>query len=315
MMYSRRALIGSGMTLFIAGCSSLAPPLGGEHDVSCDYRATARPFDPASEIPPEYSSAQQSLAARAIRQGTATARYGPEPLKKDSYVSHNGAYFNVYRIETSSQELPALRMTVRWTDGQQVPSGSDTYVFEDLPLIDQRALRSVVYGGLYRGYTHPEQKLVHHASPVPYPPGTANSKLSDAKSAWIRWDGRNYAIRVHGETTLEREIYEYAAEEVASDAEAFRKLIAERYLFRLDDVTAKEHEIIRQAIKDEYSKTMHSCYSPFLGLWNRMVGQPMPESDLFYIEYEGKRYGLNLYWACSGSTCDKELEDASSAEN
>lgn len=303
-MYSRRTVLGSGLALLTAGCSSF-DLTGGESDESCDYRATARPFDPATEIPPDYSPAQRTVAERAIHEGKTIASYGPEPLKEDSYVVTDGAYFEVYLVDTRQEELPALQMTVRWEAGQQVPTGSTVSVLEDLPAVDQRALRSVVYGGLYRAHIHPETELTHYQSPVPYPPGTARSKLSTTESSWIQLDGRYYAVHVHGETTIERPIYEYAAREVAPDADSFRKLVTERFLVRLDDLTSDEQKIIEKAINGEYSKTTQSCFSPFWRLWKRMPEQTLPESGgLFYIEYEGQRYGLDLYWACQGLRCN-----------
>ena len=105
----------SGLAVLTAGCTSFDFTNAGEEDgCTPDYYACAKQFDPATELPPEYGSRQQTLARRVIQQGRATATYGPQPLKRDSFVVDDGAYYRVELVESRSVGSPALILTVEW---------------------------------------------------------------------------------------------------------------------------------------------------------------------------------------------------------
>jgi predicted heme/steroid binding protein len=239
---------------------------------------------------------------RAVRQGSATAFYGPRPLKTDSYVVVDGAFYDVFQSGSYTVELPALETSVEWESGRRAPESASHRSFADLPRVDRRALRSVVYGGIYRTHVHPETRLVHSESPVPYPDGVADSELPTDDPLWVRWDDRDYRVTVHRVTTVRRCVYEYAASKVAPNAEAFRRRIADRYLVRLDDLTPEQRTILDEAIGEGYHRETRSCFSTFHRLEDRLPERTLPESDTpYYVEYEGTRYGLSVSWVCQGT--------------
>ncbi|MUV59173.1 hypothetical protein, partial [Halogeometricum sp. CBA1124] len=178
-------------------------------------------FDPATELPPDYSRFQRALAHRSIRRGWATAIYGPRPLKEDSYVVLDGAYYRVVLEESHVEEFPALVLTVEWTAGQTAPANATVLRFGELPPADRMGLRTAVYGGVYRAQVHPVQRLVHSETPVPFPDGTDESVLASCDSCWIRWDDRVYRLASHRETTVNQSVYRYGSTRAAPNAAAF----------------------------------------------------------------------------------------------
>ena len=294
-MYSRRAFVASNLALLGTGCSS--PPiggLGGEEDL-CEYEAVAEPFDPATDMPPPYNRFQQSLAHRASRQGRTTAYYGPRPLKRASYVEFDESYYYVELTNSYTTGLPALVLSVLWKPGQTPPPNSPVLPFSNLHESDQLALRSAVYGGIYRPQVHPETTLDYSASPVPYPAGIKGSTFVNGDELWVRWEGRAYEVTVHRKSTMEKLVHEYTAERVAGNAASFRALIADRYIIRLDTLTPGEQDILETAVTGSYHETTRSPSRAWHRLLARLEETDFPERhSMWYIEYNGKWYTLLL---------------------
>lgn len=300
-MHSRRAIIAFWITLLSAGCTSVDFPDRRNDNTWCKQEAIAGPFDPAEEVPPKYSSTQRVLAQQAIQQDAATAYYGPRPLKNDSYVVMDGAYYKVVLRDSYTEDLPALVLTVEWEPSQKAPANAAVTSFTDLPESDRLALQSAVYGGVYRSQTHPETVLVHSESPVLYPDGTQESLLASREPGWVTWDDRIYHITVHREETVQTSVYEYTASLTAANAKRFRELIASQYLVHLDGLTPEERTILEEAIDDRYYERTESQLPPFERLWDRLGQNTVPESGgRYFVEYEGERYGLELSRACQG---------------
>lgn len=300
-MHSRRALIASGFALLGAGCT--AAPAGGpkaDGDV-CRYEAVAEPFDPATDVPPAYNRFQQGLAHRASRHGRTTAYYGPRPLKRASYVKIDGAYYYVELADSDTVDLPALVLSVLWNPGRSPPPNSPVVSFPNLSESDKSALRSAVYGGLYRPQVHPETTLEFSASPVPYPGGTDNSTFADKGELWVRWEGRAYEVTVHRTDTMEKLVHEYTAERVAGSVESFRALIADRYIVRLDDLSPDVQAILDAAVTGGYHETTRSPSQAWHRLLDRLRETAFPEAHYtWYVEYDGAWYTLFLssYESC-----------------
>lgn len=294
-MYSRRAFVASGLALVGAGCSSL--PLGGSSSDQdrCEYEAVADPFDPVTDMPPGYNRFQQRLAHQASRHRQTTAYYGPRPLKQASYVAFDKAYYYVEHTTSFTADLPALVLSVQWTPDQTPPPNTTIVSFSNLPESDQLALRSVVYGGLYKPQVHPETILDVSASPVPYPGGIDGSTLAGKRELWIRWKGRAYEVTVHRTATMEKLVHEYTAERVAGSAEAFRALIANRYIIRLDSLTADEQAILDAAVAGGYHKITESPSQAWHRLLDRVHDTAFPEAHYtWYVEYNRTWYTLTL---------------------
>ena len=294
-MYSRRTFVVSGLALVGAGCSSLPTGESSSDQDSCEYEAAADPFDPVTDMPPRYNRFQQRLAHQASRDGQTTAYYGPRPLKQASYVPFDGAYYYVEHTASFTAALPALVLSVQWSPDRTPPPNATVVSFSTLPESDQRAVRPAVYGGLYKPQVHPETTLDVSASPVPYPDGTEPSRLADERRLWIRWSGRAYEVTVHRTTTMEKPVHEYTAERVAGSAEAFRALVADRYLIRLDSVTAGERAILDAAVDGRYHETIESSSNAWTRLLDRLHDTTLPEAHYtWYVEYDGTWYTLAL---------------------
>ena len=154
----------------------------------------------------------------------------------------------------------------------------------------------MVYGGIYREAVHPTTTLDHVESPVVYPEGTESSELASADAHWVRWNNRAYDITVHRKTTVKTLVHEYEATQVATDAAAFRGLIAEQYLVKLDDITSEERAMLDTAVDGGYDVQEPS--PGFERLVRRLPEDRVPESGgRWYVEYDGDRYGLRLEWA------------------
>ncbi|WP_277555890.1 hypothetical protein [Halobaculum limi] len=142
---------------------------------------------------------------------------------------------------------------------------------------------------------HPETTLDVSASPVPYPDGTGPSTLADERKLWIRWGGRAYEATVHRKTTMEKRVHGYTANRVAGSAEAFRALIADRYLIRLDSITADEQAILDAAVAGGYHETTESPSKAWNRLLDRLDDTTFPEAHYtWYVEYNGTWYTLAL---------------------
>lgn len=297
VMYLRRGWFIVTVLLVIgAGCSSV--PVGdfGPNQDRCEYEAIAEPFDPAKDLSPELNRFQRELVNQAVRQGEATAFYGPMPLKNDAYVAHDGAYYRIQHTKNSTTQLPALVMTVRWEPGH-TPSKNDAVVnFTTLPAMDRLALRSAVYGGIYREQVHPESVLEHSKSPVPYPGGIVESDLATRDHLWVSWAGKVYAVTIHGNSTMEKMTHQYNSERVAADAESFRQLIANRYIVRLDNLTAGEREILDAATTGRYQEETQSPSRAWNRLLARLRETDFPESHyVWFVEYGEEWYKLRLH--------------------
>lgn len=294
-MYTRRAFVAAGLALLGAGCSS--SPIGGsraEEDL-CKYEAVAEPFDPAIDMPPAYNRFQQTLAHQASRQGYTTAYYRPRPLKRASYVEFDGSYYFVELTNSYTAELSALILSVRWKPGYTPSPNSPVVSYSNLPESDQLALRSAVYGGLYKSQVHPETTLEFSASPVPYPAGTNESMFAGRGELWVHWQGRAYEVTVHRTATMEKLVHEYTAERVAGSAESFRALIADRYIVRLSDLSPEEQGILDAAVTGGYHETTQSPSRAWHRLLDRLQETDFPEAHpTWYVEYNGRWYTLLL---------------------
>lgn len=251
-MFTRREILASGLAFSCAGCLSVDPDDLLASEDFCEYQARGEPFDPAVDLPPNFTRFQRAFAHRTVRQEQATAFYGPQPLERVSYVEFDDSYYRIEMADTYPVELSALVLSVDWDSGNDPPEDGDIVPFNDLPTTDQLALRSAVYGGLYRKQVHPETTLVHSESPVPYPNGTSESRLTKWDESWVRWHGRLYKLVVHRESTMDKVVHEYEAEQVAEGAASFRAMIADRYIVRLEGLTPGERDILDVAISGGY---------------------------------------------------------------
>lgn len=301
-MYTRRAFLATGSLAFTGGCASNVLDDGPSGNEFCRYEVRVEPFDPASELPPDYNRFQRALAYEAIRRGRSTAFYGPRPLKEDSYVVLDDAYHRVVLEESHVEAVPAIAMTVEWNAGQTSSANATVFEFGELPRADRMGLRSAVYGGIYREQVHPDRRLVHSRTPILYPEGIEESDLPSCDSCWIRWDGREYQLTSHRETSVNKSVYTYGASQVAPNATAFRQLIAEEYLVNVDGYPPEERAIVEEAIEGGYERRTDSRIPAVEQLRDRLGNQtePIPESGGLYVEYEEARYRLTFGGACQG---------------
>lgn len=301
--HTRRTFLASASIALASGCVSNVSDNGQSDNEFCRYEVRAVSFDPATELPPDYNRFQRALARRAIRRGRSTAVYGPRPLKEESYVVLDGAYHRVVLRDSRVQAVPAIVMTIEWDAERTAPANATVRQFSELPRADQKGLRSAVYGGLYREQVHPDQRLVHSGTPVLYPGGTEESALASCDSCWVRWNDRVYRLSSHGGTTVNESVYTFGASQVAPNATAFRRMIADEYLVNIDGYPPEELAIVDKAIAGGYEKRADSRIPAVERLMDRLGNQTtsVPESGGgLYVEYEGTRYRLIFSGACQG---------------
>ncbi|UPV77225.1 hypothetical protein M0R89_22920 (plasmid) [Halorussus limi] len=210
-------------------------------------------------------------------------------------MEFDNSYYYVELANSYTAELPALVLSVTWNP-RQTPSPNATVLsFPDLPESDQLALRSTVYGGLYKPQVYPETILDFSASPVPYRDGTAESTFVDEGELWVRWEGRAYEVTAHRTTTMEKLVHEYTAERVAESAESFRELIADRHIIRIEPPTPEEQAILDAAVTDGYHETTQSPSRAWHRLLERLRETAFPEAHYtWYVDYDGEWYTLSL---------------------
>lgn len=292
---TRRAVLGASVAAVSSGCSGDPPriDLGGG---DCSYWATAEPFDPVRDVPPDYNEYQLSFAHRVIEDGDVRDVYSPKPLKDDSFVSMGESYYRIRRVETSAILVPALVMSVYWRPGQTPQnSGFPVVEFSSLPRIDQAAFRSVVYGGRYKDQVHPETELVHSQSPVNYPGGFEKSELATRDQFWVAWDDRYYTVTIHGTTQRIERVHEYDASLVATGPGQFRTMIKDRYVATLTDAPPEVKEILDSAIDEGYERHTDEPLAAWEKLLHRLPDVDFPKEHYnWYVEYEGRLYLLTL---------------------
>ena len=281
-----------------AGCVS--NPLGNSefNQNGCEYEATAEQLDPAEDIPAELTRFQRTLVNRTVRQGQATAYYGPRPLKNISYISYDGAYYRIQHTKNSTAQLPALVATIEWNSNKTASEHGDVLSFSSLPKEDRLALRSAVYGGIYREQIQPETVFEYSKSPILYPNGTGGSDLASRDHIWVSWAGQVYEITVHGKSTMGKTVHRYHSTRVATDAGSFRRLVADRYIVHLDNLTSGEREILDAATTGGYHEQTKSPSQTWNRLSDRLRKADFPKRGV-YIEYEGELYRLRLSSVCT----------------
>lgn len=297
---SRRALLGSvaaGSTL-LAGCAAV-PFFGG--GCASSYTLSVRPLtdaqlaDFATDDPyDQYEETATRLVETAASEGEATySTYHSAPLRAGVYVEHDGAYYRVERDRTATRDRTAHEVGIEYDSETTPPDDATVYSLDELPEADREAFLSAYpeklkRGGDPRGFSIGGYEYV-------YPDG-ANSRLLDAGTVWIRYDGRPLEVTVGGTTTVEEVTYRYTLAEVADDRARFVAFVRDRFVVVLDDLSPAERDVFEQAI-DEDVDECEPLSEGLSGLKDRLEAVPEERrlDDMGWpASYEGDTYDVSL---------------------
>lgn len=313
-MPSRRQVLALSGALLSAGCLTSDPaastgdpsetPIGSRTgrgtETPCPAGMTVRleSFAPAEALPVEVGAAARSLVSKAVQQDAVEiSTYGTAPIESGVFVTDDGSFYRLEYATLGSTEVHAELLNLEWERGQTAPSGAEVLEYANLPASDRRALRLAVYGPEYDSTPgHPQQRLVVEKFPAPYPDGAEASSLVGRGETWIRWNDRTYRVSVGGDTTTTRYSYRYRATEIASDAAAFREYVASNYLVELTDLSADQRALVESAI-DGGQQDCKPISDALASLRSRLEGEPTlpePYGESWYVEYDGRRYRLEL---------------------
>lgn len=285
-MSKRRHVLGIAATTLLGGCAGVSPTLLCERG---SY-VLADPFDaskfayPASDAP--------TLVAEGVESGTATYRgFDRPPFDDGAYVASDGAFYRVAVADEARSVVAARRGVVRWEDGQTAPEGESAVAFESLPAVDRRALSRWLEGERRRKQAAEGFRI---SGAVPYPNGTAGSKLVDAGTVWVDWNGRVYEVTVSDEPAeATGRVVTYRFERVAGSVDAFETVLADRYLVRLTDLSAAAEEVLAEAIEGQYRGCGDDAGVE--SLRSRLSSAtPLPRFGDYLVAYDGARYELTV---------------------
>lgn len=298
-MPSRRSVLSAAGVALSSGCLGTwgGSPLG-DGCVS-GFSVHGRPFDPAGELPLILSAGQRSLVERLVDDHPAeiSTYFGDPPIRGGVFVEHRGTFYEVSAEEIGRTEVPARLLELSWNAGQTAPGDARTVHFEELPRPDRRVVRLVVEGPEYGGQEgHPSEGMTVSEFPAPYPDGVADSTLVGAGETYVRWNDRTYLVEVGGEATTSRYTYRYDIAAVADGPDAFRSVVADRFLVALADPSEPVADILAAATGDGYQE----CEPASEGL--RQLRQqlpaekelPHPRDGAWYVAFEGDRYELGI---------------------
>lgn len=289
---SRRRVLGLGAALLSAGCSSRLP-IGSDDDCASGFHISGEPFDPATDLVADLDEEGRRIVNEAVENGSAErTTYGRESLRDGIFVERDGSFYRTNVSTADVESVAAFRLTIEWESDREPPEDATVVAFEELPAADREALELAIYGSDERE-RHPSESLTMNDVPAPYPDGGGSSELVDGGVTWVRWDDRAYRVEVDGSDTTERHTFRYEVERVAAGAEEFRAVAASRYRIELDDLSADERGIVREALDDRYRECSPAS-DPLQGIQNRLPEDrrlPHP-GDGWYVEFDGGEYQL-----------------------
>lgn len=290
MSLQRRSLLALGGALLTGGCL-------GFGDCSNGVYVDAEPFAPVDALDDALRDHERAVAADAVENdGTRLTSYQGEPFREPTLVAHGGAFYRLTRETVETVEVPAFDFAAEWENGQTPPDGVELVPVGDLPENDRRAFLLAM--PTRKGEQFPSQGFSVGKFPAPYPEGGEGSRLVGS-TTWVEWEDRVIRVEVAGEQTgtTERVTYEYTAERVADDAEAFRAYLDERYLVDLSDAPASQLELLRSAAGEESYEECLPASDALAGLRDRLENEaPLPEpySEDWYVAFDGDRYRLEI---------------------
>lgn len=323
MSLTRRRALALGATLLSSGCLGTDPPAGAKSDRPTDVttETTSPPstaaedrsgtddrcqagvqvrtsvFEPADDLPLTPGETERTIVAEAAENGHADYRtYGERPLETGVFVTREDAFYRTHATVTATERVPAFPMDVEWERGQAAPTDATVVPFDDLPSVDREALRVAVLEPDHREEL-PQEGLTVREFPAPYPGGGDDSRVI-GRETWVRWRDRTFRVTVaaEAETTQERRTIRYTVERVATTADAFRRVVTDQYLVRLDDLPEAERAIVEDALVRGYEECKPQS-TALTALRERLSGierLPTPHDDSWYAALGGRRFRLEI---------------------
>lgn len=317
-MRTRRAVLAAagGALAGTAGCLSLSGGPGDEENPprddtrsptddpgeNCtsgfDVRLTA--FDPAADLPVGLHDAERDLFERVREDGPVTVDTYDDtsPLPDAAFVEDGEAFYRVDAAESAAEDVPARELDLEWAADQDGPGDETVLAYDALPESDRTALEQGVFGSPYgpeRGL--PEEGITLTDVPVPYPDGAGDSRLAGAGWTWVRWDDREYHVRVGGAASVTRYSYEVSAPLVAEGAAAFREHVAGAFLVDLSDVADPERSVLEAAASEDGHEECAPPSDGLVALQERLQDAPTlphPANEEHYVAFDGERRALSV---------------------
>lgn len=278
----RRHVIGVAGTALLGGCSGFSPAL------LCERGSVvfANPFEPSKQA---YSAAEApDVVATGVESGTATYRgFDRTPFEDGAYVSFDGAFYEVAVTDEARSAFDARIGEIRWEDGQTPPEGESAVRYEALPAVDRRALSR----WFDQNRTRPADGGRIHGA-VPYPNGTAGSRLVGAGTVWVEWNGRVYDVAVSADPArVYRHTETYRFDRVAASLDAFETHLADRHLVPLTELSPAGDEVVTEAVAGQYRGCGDDDGIESL---RSHLSSPsrLPRFGTYLVSYEGTRYEL-----------------------
>ncbi|QOS11943.1 uncharacterized protein HfgLR_09010 [Haloferax gibbonsii] len=296
---SRRSLLGG----LAAGSALLSGCLGGLPGNSCpssySLEATALSdpelVDTVTQDFHEHADTVSRLVATAASEGEATySTYRHLPLDSGDYVEHDGAYYRVERERIETRERTAREVGIEYDRNESPTTGATVFDFDELPKADREAFLAAYPSENFENGDGPRGFSVGGYAYV-YPDGS-ESRLVDAGTVWIRYDGRPFEVTVGETRTVTEETNRYTLEQVGEDRAAFVAFVHGELVVPLDDLSDAERAVFERAIDGEVDEC-EPLSDDFAALKdrldeiseNRATGYGAP-----LVEYEGTTYEVDL---------------------
>ncbi|POG56350.1 hypothetical protein [Haloferax marisrubri] len=298
---SRRSLLGG----LVAGSTLLSGCLGGLPGNSCtssySLEATALSdpelVDTVIQDFHEHAETVSRLVATAASEGEATySTYDHFPLDSGDYVEHDGAYYRVERERIETRERTAREVEIEYDRNESPPTGATVFDFDELPKADREAFLAAYPSKDFENGDGPQGFATGYA--YVYPDG-ADSRLIDAGTVWVRYDGRPFEVAVGETRTVEEQTDRYTLEQVGEDRAAFVAFVHEELVVPLDDLSDGERAVFERAIDGEIDEC-EPLSDDFAALKDRLDETP---------GWSGGRYGARLV-AYEGTTYEVTLMNA-----
>lgn len=288
-MRNRRALAAAALLLMLglAGCVDAAGSIRMQpvNDTALADRAS-HPVSDGEFYP---AIRQQTVARRAIENGSVTIADVRVPARTDLPYRLEGRYYNLSSERVGTR--PGMETAIGIDYNATNPNGT-RLAFSDLSGADRRTLGPLLDIDPPFRESGPEVEF-----PLAYPrPAVANSTLfaHAGESLVVAYHGAEYGITIRDgrETTLDT--YRYRATLRAESTRAYAQELKRTYEFDLAGLNESERSVIESALDDSYYAESTDD-TGFAALVDRFRGKEAIKSD----EYSGTwlaRYDGQLYW-------------------
>ena len=270
----------------LAGCSS--PRTVAMDPVPNDSELAERATDEVEELQGE----SKRLAIGAINGSNPTASGVMPPFEPKQPYAYDGEYYNITWTVEDNEDNLQYRLKI---DSSPNNTTGDRIAYEDLPIVDQRAL-SVLAGDSLPDELNDEGGNLGVISIYNATERQQSMLVPQAEYDLVTVDGRIFQVTNDGSESVTGNTYRYNATRIASSASGMAEVLESKYMFTLSDLSSDEQEIVEDAIDNRHEES-GSASDAFNSLVERFRSQDSidPQTgDEYLVSYEGKRYWVYL---------------------